>query len=141
MQFRLVRHFTLTSLAFIVAAGAALGLDYREIAIPRMLQQQESTNVNLTRIFANTLWQRHFSGLLKDSVVRTSPELKLLSQIPEIHREALALMRGSTTYKIYEEGSSVRNHGGHITVTSRAGQGTRFTVPLPVDAPDAVREH
>lgn len=100
MQFRLVRHFTLTSLAFIVAAGVALGLYYREIAISRMLQQQESNNVNLTRVFANTLWQRHFSGLLKDSVLRTSPELKLLSQIPEIHRDVLALMRGSTTYKI-----------------------------------------
>lgn len=100
MQFRLVRHFTLTSLAFIIAAGAALGLYYREIAISRMLQQQESNNVNVSRIFANTLWQSHFSGLLKDSVLRTSPELKLLSQIPEIHREVLALMRGSTTYKI-----------------------------------------
>ncbi|MBI2276375.1 MAG: sensor histidine kinase [Dechloromonas sp.] len=100
MQFRLVRHFTLTSLAFIIAAGAALGLYYREIALSRMLQQQESNNVNLSRVFANTLWQRHFSGLLKDSVLRTSPELKLLSQIPEIHREVLALMRGSTTYKI-----------------------------------------
>src|SRR6185369_3848864 len=100
MQFRLVRHFTLTSLVFIVAAGTALGMYYREIAISRMLQQQESNNVNVSRIFANTLWQSHFSGLLKDSVLRTSPELKLLSQIPEIHREVLALMRGSTTYKI-----------------------------------------
>jgi len=34
----------------------------------------------------------------------------------------------------------VRNHGGTIAVTSRAGQGTRFTVTLPVVAPDAVRE-
>lgn len=100
MQFRLVRHFTLTSLVFIVAAGTALGLYYREIAISRMLQQQESNNVNVTRVFANTLWQRHFSGLLKDSALRISPDLKLLSQIPEIHREVLALMRGSTTYKI-----------------------------------------
>lgn len=100
MQFRLVRHFTLTSLVFIIAAGTALGLYYREIAISRMLQQQESNNVNLTRVFANTLWERHFSGLLKDSVLRTSTELKLLSQIPEIHRDVLALMRGSSTYKI-----------------------------------------
>lgn len=100
MQFRLVRHFTLTSLAFIIAAGGALGLYYRDMALSRMLQQQESNNVNVTRVFANTLWQRHFSRLLKDSVLRASPELKLLSQIPEIHRDVLALMRGSTTYKI-----------------------------------------
>ncbi|HJV93336.1 MAG TPA: hypothetical protein VJ572_07630, partial [Azonexus sp.] len=62
MQFRLVRHFTLTSLAFIIAAGVALGMYYREIALSRMLQQQESNNVNVTRVFANTLWKRHFSG-------------------------------------------------------------------------------
>lgn len=100
MQFRLVRHFTLTSLAFIIAAGAALGLYYREMTLSRMLQQQESNNVNLTQVFANTLWERHFSQLLKDSELRSSPDLKVLSQIPEIHRDVLALMRGSTTYKI-----------------------------------------
>lgn len=100
MQFRLVRHFTLTSLAFIIVAGAALGLYYPELALSRMLQQQEANNVNLTRVFANTLWQRHFSALLKESALRTSPELKLLSRIPEIHREVLAMMRGSSTYKI-----------------------------------------
>jgi signal transduction histidine kinase len=100
MQFPLVRHFTLTSLAFIVAAGVALGLYYREMALSRMLQQQESNNVNLTRVFANTLWERHFSRLLRDSELRSSPDLKVLSQIPEIHRDVLALMRGSTTYKI-----------------------------------------
>lgn len=100
MQFRLVRHFTLTSLAFIIAAGAALGLYYREMTLSRMLQQQESSNVNLTRVFANTLWERHFSRLLKDSELRSSPDLKLHSQIPEIHRDVLGLMRGSTTYKI-----------------------------------------
>lgn len=100
MQFRLVRHFALTSLTFIVAAGSALGLYYREMALTGLLQQQESNNVNLTRVFANTLWQRHFSGLLNDSLLRTSPDLKLLSQIPEIHRDVQDLMRGSTTYKI-----------------------------------------
>lgn len=33
----------------------------------------------------------------------------------------------------------VESHGGQITVRSKAGQGTVFTVNLPVDAPDVVK--
>lgn len=100
MSFPLVRYFALTSLVFFAAAGSALGYFYREMALQRMLQQQEASNVNLTRVFANTLWQRHFSGLLKAGAELPSPELKKLSRIQEIHAEVLPLMRGSTTYKI-----------------------------------------
>jgi signal transduction histidine kinase len=100
MKFRLVRHFSLTSLIFFLVIGSALGLYYREMAISRMISQQESNNLNLTRVFANTLWQRQFSPLLDESKLTASPNLKELSRISEIHREVLALMRGSTTYKI-----------------------------------------
>lgn len=100
MKFRLVRHFTLTSLVLFAAIGTALGLYYREMALSRMIRQQEANNVNLTRVFANTLWQRHFVALLDEARDTLSPNLKTLSRIPEIHREVLALMRGSGTYKI-----------------------------------------
>lgn len=100
MKFRLVRHFTLTSLLFFVVAGTALGLYYREMALSRMIRQQESNNVNLTRVFANTLWASHFSALLEESRDTLSSNLKSISRIQEIHREVVALMRGSSTYKI-----------------------------------------
>lgn len=100
MRFRLVRHFTLTSLALFLAVGCAIVVNYREMAVSRMIRQQESNNVNLTRVFANALWQEKFAGLLAASSQVPSSKLKFLSQIPEIHREVLALMRGSTTYKI-----------------------------------------
>jgi len=100
MPFPLVRHFALTSLVFFLAVGAALGYYYREMALSRMLQQQESGNVNLTKVFANSLWQRHFSVLLADSAGKASQDLKTISRIQEIHDEVLPLMRGSTTYKI-----------------------------------------
>lgn len=100
MPFPLLRHFALTSLVFFIAAGSALGYFYREMALSRMLQQQESGNVNLTKVFANSLWQRHFSALLAESAGKPSPDLKNISRIQEIHGEVLPLMRGSTTYKI-----------------------------------------
>lgn len=117
MPFPLVRYFTITSLFFFVATGSALGYFYREMALQRMLQQQEAGNVNLTRVFANTLWQRHFSALLQASAGVSSQELKNLSHIQEIHAEALPLMRGSTTYKI-----KVYDPRGRTVYSSELGQ-------------------
>lgn len=100
MRFRLLPHFTLTSLVFFIVAGSALGIYYRETALSGMLRQQESANVNVTRVFANNLWDSEFTTLLNSARDTRSPDLRLLSQIPEIHRKVSSLMRGSTTYKI-----------------------------------------
>ncbi|HLO63201.1 MAG TPA: ATP-binding protein [Azonexus sp.] len=100
MPFPLVRHFTLTSLIFFVAVGGALGYYYRDMALSRMLQQQEAGNSNLTTVFANALWQRHFSHLLRESQGKNFQDLKNNSRIREIHDDVVALMRGSATYKI-----------------------------------------
>lgn len=100
MHFRLVRYFTLTSLVFFLLAGGMLGYFYREMALSSMLDLQEAANVNQTRVFANQLWDSHFLPLLADASDIPSPELKNLSRLQEIHRRALDLMRGSTTYKI-----------------------------------------
>lgn len=117
MPFPLVRYFALTSLFFFLATGSALGYFYREMALQRMLQQQEAGNVNLTRVFANTLWRRHFSALLQASAETPSQELKNLSRIQEIHGEVLPLMRGSTTYKI-----KVYDPRGRTVYSSELGQ-------------------
>lgn len=100
MPFPLVRYFVLTSLVFFIAVGGILGFYYRDMALSRMLQQQESGNTNLTTVFANALWERHFSSLLACSAGKNSQELKENSRLREIHADVLALMRNSTTYKI-----------------------------------------
>lgn len=117
MPFPLVRYFALTSLCFFVAAGSALGYFYRHLTLQRMLRQQEAGNVNLTRVFENALWKRHFSALLVASADVPSPELKNLSQIQEIHDEVLPLMRGSSTYKI-----KVYDPRGRTIYSSEFGQ-------------------
>lgn len=91
MHFRLVRYFTLTSLSLFVLAALGLSYFYRQTAVTNMLELQEATNVNLTRVFANSLWQRNFSRLLKN------PEAV---PIQEVHQEVLDFMRGTSTYKI-----------------------------------------
>ena len=42
MPFPLVRYFVITSLFFFLAVGGTLGYFYREMALSRMLQQQEA---------------------------------------------------------------------------------------------------
>lgn len=100
MPFPLVRHFVLTSLIFFLAVGGGLGYYFRDMSVSRMLHQQESSNINLTTVFANSLWERHFSGLLEESAGKSSQELKGNSRLREIHADVVALMRGSSTYKI-----------------------------------------
>lgn len=100
MHFRLVRYVTLTSLAFFIVAGGALAYFYRVLSIDNMLRLQESSNVNLTRVFANNLWSSHFIPLLEETATIPAPDLGKNSRIQEIHRNTLELMRGSSTYKI-----------------------------------------
>lgn len=117
MPFPLVRYFLLTSLIFFIAVGGILGLYSRDMALSRMLQQQESGNINLTTVFANALWKRHFSSLLANSLGKNSQELKENSQVREIHADVLALMRSSTTYKI-----KVYDPLGRTVYSSELGQ-------------------
>lgn len=100
MPFPLVRHFALTSVVYFIAVGGMLGYYYRDMALSRMLQQQESGNINLSTVFANALWQKHFAELLSEAGGKSSQELKNNSRIREIHSDVVALMRGSSTYKI-----------------------------------------
>lgn len=100
MHFRLVRYVTLTSLAFFLVAGGALAYFYRSLSIDNMLRLQESSNVNLTRVFANNLWTSHFLPLLQEAAATAAPDLGKNSRLQEIHRDTLELMRGSSTYKI-----------------------------------------
>ena len=55
-MFRLLRYFSLTSLASIVVAAAVLGVFYREVAVRSLVAMGESNNTALTRAFANSLW-------------------------------------------------------------------------------------
>lgn len=91
MHFRLVRYFTLTSLSLFVLTALGLSYFYRQTAVANMLELQGATNVNLTRVFANSLWQRNFGRLLEN------PDP---APIQKVHAEVLNFMRGTSTYKI-----------------------------------------
>lgn len=99
-SFRLVRYFTVTSLIAFVGVAAVLGYAYRKFAIDGLLDVQESANVNLTRVFSNTLWANDFGPFLKAVQGQSAAALKASPRIPELHAKALALMKGSTAFKV-----------------------------------------
>ncbi|MDO8596541.1 MAG: hypothetical protein Q7R45_07940, partial [Sulfuricaulis sp.] len=54
-MFKLLRYFSIASLAAIVTAAVLLGFFYRETAVAQLFKSGENNNVALARAFANTL--------------------------------------------------------------------------------------
>ena len=94
------RRFTVTSLVAFIAVAVLLGYVFRTFLIDGLVHTQEEANVNLTKVFSNSLWQSHFGPFVRAMEGKPSAELKGAKELPELHRRVLALMRGSTTFKV-----------------------------------------
>lgn len=99
-EFHLVRYFTATSLVAFVVVAAVLGYVFRQFSIDGLLNAQEEANVNLTKVFSNDLWRDDFGPFVRAMKGKPAAELRAAPQIPELHRKVLALMRGSSTFKV-----------------------------------------
>ena len=99
-EFRLVRYFTITSLIAFVVVAAVLGAVYRKLAIDTLVRTQEDANVNITRILANELWKSDFGPYVQAMAGRPAAELKSAPEIARLHAKVLALMRGSSVFKV-----------------------------------------
>lgn len=99
-EFRLVRYFTLTSLAAFVVVAAVLGFVFRQISVGGLLRTQEEANVNLTRILANQLWASDVGPFVRAMEGRPGAALRDAPQLAPLHAKVVALVRGSTTFKV-----------------------------------------
>jgi two-component system NtrC family sensor kinase len=99
-EFPLVRYFTLTSLMAFLIATAVLGFVFRQLSIGALLRMQEDANVNITRILANELWASDFGPFVAAMAGRSPAQIKAAAQVPELHAKVLALMRGSSAFKV-----------------------------------------
>ena len=99
-EFRLVRYFTATSLVAFVIVAAVLGYVFRQFSIDGLLRTQEEANVNVTKVFSNDLWRDDFGPFVRAMEGKPAAQLKAAKELPELHRRVLALMRGSSTFKV-----------------------------------------
>ena len=100
MNFQLVRHFTVTSLVAFLVVAAVLGYVFRTLSVDSLVHTQEEANVNLTRVFSNSLWKSDFGPFVRAMEGKPAAELKAARQLPVLHGKVLALMRGSSTFKV-----------------------------------------
>ena len=99
-EFRLVRHFTATSLIAFVIVAAVLGAVYRQLSIDGLVRTQGDANVNIARILANELWKSDFGPFVRAMAGRPPAEIRAAPQILGLHAKVLDLMRGSNVFKV-----------------------------------------
>jgi two-component system NtrC family sensor kinase len=100
MQLQRVRRFTVTSLLAFIAVAVVLGYLFRTILIDGLVRTEEEANVNLTKVFSNSLWQSDFGPFVRAMEEKPAAQLKAAPQLAELHRKVLALMHGSTIFKV-----------------------------------------
>ena len=91
---------TVTSLVAFVVVAAVLGYVFRAFSLDSLVRTQEEANVNLTRVFSNSLWQRDFGPFVRAMEGKPAAQLKAAPQLPVLHGKVLALMRGTSTFKV-----------------------------------------
>lgn len=98
-MFRLVRYFSITSLAAFVLVTAVLALLYRQTALNDLLVLRESNNVALTQSFANSLWPE-FSRFVASAHTLSPDELPRHPEITRMREAVLAQMAGLSVVKV-----------------------------------------
>jgi diguanylate cyclase (GGDEF)-like protein len=85
-SFRLLRYFTVISLASIVVTSLLLGGWVRQISVDNLIQSEERNNIVLTQVLANSVRPQfhqfiYNSSLLSIEDIRAHPKLKALDRI------------------------------------------------------------
>jgi len=102
-MFRLLRYFSLTSLASIAVVAALLGMFYRQTAVHALIEMGESNNKALTRMLANSLWPRMVPYLaeaqaLPAARLREHPQREAFAAALVAHLQGLSVAK----VKVYD---------------------------------------
>ncbi|WP_426417164.1 sensor histidine kinase [Aestuariirhabdus sp. LZHN29] len=99
MRFHLVRYFLLTSLvAFSIVAGSLAYLQ-NKTALDNLITQAESSNVNLARTFANSLWAE-FEPLVTRASTLSREQLQGAPEQPHLYGLVQGMMAGTNALKV-----------------------------------------
>ncbi len=99
---RLTRYFSWASLVGVTLVTACLLWTYRDLAERHLVEHESRANVDLTRTFANGMWDR-YRNFVQTSTGRSRESLLADPNMPTLRDEVLTRMRGLqiTKIKIY----------------------------------------
>jgi len=97
--FRLLRYFSLSSLALVLVAATLLSLGYRWAAQRALVRSAEANNVLATQIASNALLD-HYRPMLADAAPATPEALRGDPRNAAFHTRVLAFMRDTTMLKL-----------------------------------------
>jgi len=97
--FKLTRYFSATSLIGIAVVTTCLIWAYRELTVRQLVEHESRANADLTRAFANTVWDRYRSFVLA-SPGRSREALLADPASPQLRADVLAKMNGLQVAKL-----------------------------------------
>ncbi|HRI17444.1 MAG TPA: EAL domain-containing protein [Burkholderiaceae bacterium] len=98
-MFKLLRYFSLTSLASIAVVAALLGFFYRESAVRGLVAMGESNNTALTQVLANSMWPK-MRPYLETAQALPTPRLKEHPQREAFSAALIAHLQGLSVAKV-----------------------------------------
>ena len=98
-MFRLLRYFSLASLACVALITALLAFFYRQVALNDLLETGERHNVALTRALANSLWPE-FGSFLTTTTELSDDALRQHAAIDKIRHSLSQSVKGLSVLKI-----------------------------------------
>ncbi|MEI6703874.1 MAG: hypothetical protein WCL71_10130, partial [Deltaproteobacteria bacterium] len=99
-DFRLLRFFTTTSVVAFVIVAVLLGYAFRKLSIDAMISSCESEHANLAKVLATELLEHNMELVLHASAITPEHGLEPSPRIVEMKREIVALLKGTTIFKI-----------------------------------------
>jgi diguanylate cyclase (GGDEF)-like protein len=95
----LSRNYSIASLLGIGLVIIALSVFFRHLALQTLLEHQTRANVDLTRSFANAIWDK-FSGFVAYSTFLSSEQIKQRSELKSFHDLTKHQMKGLNVVKV-----------------------------------------
>ena len=98
-NFRLTRYFSIASLIGVLVVLAVLVFFYRSFALAALEQHETRDNINITQIFASTLWPIH-AAYVKGASAIPRAELQNRPEVARIREDVLRQMKGLLVVKV-----------------------------------------